>query len=205
MPSDEWFIEEDRHIRTYSGQKFYLAGAEDDPSGICLPDICHALSHIGRFTGHTSRSYSVAEHSLLVYETVKKGTDNPEILLQALLHDSSEAYLADISSPFKGALANYKELETRVWMRIANKYGLLTEMHPMVKNADWIALFAEAIELQPNSEVDTWVHYDRYGAAARKQLAEEGIPDLHPVEARTFMRVAINSLLKAVAQKRRHA
>jgi hypothetical protein len=201
MPSDEWFNEEDRHIRTISGMKFYLAGAPADPSGICLKDICHALSHIGRFTGQTKRFYSVAEHSLLVFNIVSKYTSRPEILLQALLHDASEAYLADISSPFKGALTNYRKLEERVWCRIAFKYGLNPIMHPMIKEADWVALFAEALVLQPNSEVHTWARFEDYGDGARRQLAEEGIPNMRPDEARLKMRMLCNALLTAIQNK----
>lgn len=185
MPSaDDLFSDADRYIRTISGRKFHLHG--NDPDEIDIDDIAHALSHMGRFTGHTSRFYSVAEHSVLVADIVRHltGGDDPWLMLSALMHDSTEAYLADISAPFKGALTNYKDLEQFTWVRIAHKYRMHPDMDPIIKKADWIALFAEAIELQPNGEHHTWVYWDEYGPMAREYLRSFGIPNSPPRYAR---------------------
>src|SRR4051812_33702567 len=69
---------------------------------VASEDIGHALSNLCRFTGHTARFYSVAEHSLHVWAAVLnlfKGTKRDG--LYALLHDASEAYLVDIPRPLK--------------------------------------------------------------------------------------------------------
>jgi hypothetical protein len=197
MPSATDNFEGHRYIRTITGRKFHLFG--DDPEEIDLQDICVALSHMARFTGHTNRLYSVAEHSLLVHDilwTMFKVRD-PVVLLSGLLHDSTEAYLADISAPFKGALGNYRELEDRVWGRIASKWGLPHEMDPRIKEADWIALFAEAIELQDpeRSEIHTWKFYDQWGSKAEQWLDWVGIPDMSDTEAAGLLKEAVNKYI----------
>lgn len=191
MPSKEDLFAGDlRYIRTISGKKFFLNGV--DPAEIDIEDIAHALSHIGRFTGHTERFYSVAEHSLLVTKMVHEamGVNDPWLLLSALMHDSTEAYLADISSPFKGALTNYADLEDRVWQRIAFKFGVNPVMDPCIKEADWVALFAESLVLQPKSEQHTWYNWNKYGEEAMRFNDKIGIPNLCPVVTKhKFLRV----------------
>src|SRR5271156_4912831 len=79
-------------IQTFTGKKFYPFNPK--PQDIDIRDIAHALSNICRFTGHTKRFYSVAEHSRNVAKLVPA-----HMKLQALLHDASEAYLCDIARP----------------------------------------------------------------------------------------------------------
>lgn len=184
MPGKTDLFTNARYIQTISGRKFHLEGT--DPEEIQLTDICHALGHLGRFTGHTTRLYTVAEHSILVDDIVRmmRG-DDPMLRLQALLHDATEAYLADISAPFKGALGNYYELEEQVHARIADKFGLPHELDPIIKEADWIALFAEAQELQPLADLTTWYGYDKWGRRAEAMFEWNQIPDLqipHAIE-----------------------
>lgn len=104
--------------QTYTGKKFFpLKPSTDDVSTI---DIARALSMQCRFNGHIKRFYSVAEHSVLVsriveerYNAAAQGRwpydrDDPysrakcaNIVLKALLHDASEAYLGDMVRPLK--------------------------------------------------------------------------------------------------------
>lgn len=195
MPSnDDLYQDEHRHIRTYNGNRFYLFS--NDTSAIQLTDITRALSHTSRFSGMTSRFYSVAEHSILVGHLVALRTGNPNTVLQALMHDAPEAYLTDIPSPFKGALQNYRDLEDGVWKRIATKYNLAVGMAPLVKTMDWVALFAEAMELQPMSEVRTWTNFDIYGQTAVDQLQHgEGIPRLTHEQAASKLYTLIRRFL----------
>ena len=70
------------------------------PEDIDLADIAWALAHTCRFMGHPRRHYSVAEHSINVARLL------PEpIKIYGLLHDAHEAYIGDISTPTKRALA----------------------------------------------------------------------------------------------------
>lgn len=51
---------------TITGREHHLRGSSAQHSLPEINEIAHALSMINRFTGHTTRPYSVAEHSLLV-------------------------------------------------------------------------------------------------------------------------------------------
>lgn len=82
-------------IATNSGGTFYpFAPRIED---IKLEDIAHALSNICRFTGHTKNFYSVAQHSLICAAIVSNDRARP----WALMHDATEAYIGDISSPIR--------------------------------------------------------------------------------------------------------
>lgn len=130
---------ENNWIQTYSGCKFWPM----DPriEDISLKDIAHSLSLQCRFTGHSSRHYSIAEHSLLVSSIVPA-----EFKLQALLHDASEAYLADLPRPLKhlAEFKFYRDAEARLQSMIYEKFGCASEMSELVRNADTAALGLEA-------------------------------------------------------------
>ena len=57
-------------IQVHSGGKFWPLDPRADE--VRIGDIAHALSLICRFTGHTKSFYSVAQHSVLVAQTVKR-------------------------------------------------------------------------------------------------------------------------------------
>ena len=64
-----------------------------DPHGsdFDIDDIAHSLAHICRYSGQCRAFYSVAEHSILVADTVA------EFGYEALLHDSAEAFIGDVT------------------------------------------------------------------------------------------------------------
>lgn len=153
----EWRI--DPYIETYTGKKFYL---HYDPEkhgedAIDIVDIAHALSNQCRYTGHCSRFYSVAEHSYLCSYLAPEGFE-----LAALLHDASEAYISDISSPFKGEIKGYREIEEGIMARIADHFGLVRgfEHGKMVKGIDTAMLLKEAEELVPSKGKDWGIYSD---------------------------------------------
>src|ERR1700727_175318 len=51
-------------LKTHSGRRF--CPTNPNPDSIVIQDIAHALSMICRFGGHSSRFYSVGQHSVLV-------------------------------------------------------------------------------------------------------------------------------------------
>lgn len=109
-------------------------------------EIAPALSKICRFTGHVSDFYSVAQHSILVSELCDR-----EHALAGLLHDASEAYLADIAAPLKRhpAFGAYLAVEHRVQADIMQAHGLAAELPQTVLDADLLALAMEARDLMP--------------------------------------------------------
>lgn len=74
------------------------------PDDFRIEDIAHSLSQLCRYTGHTNRFYSVAEHCLNVRYLADPQDKDPQVALWALLHDAHEAYIGDISTPVKAAL-----------------------------------------------------------------------------------------------------
>jgi uncharacterized protein len=127
-------------IITRSGRRFDFINPE--PESIDIEDIAHALSQIGRFTGHTRFFYSVAQHSLLVSCLVP-----PEHALDGLLHDAHEAYVGDVASPLKRLLPEYMALETRIATAVRARYGLPMQQANAVTLADVTALYTEMRDL----------------------------------------------------------
>lgn len=123
-------------MQTYTGRAYYPADPRVDD--VCIDDIAHALANTCRFGGHTSRFYSVAEHSVHVSRCVP-----PRFALQGLLHDAAEAYVVDVPSPLKHMLTNYAEFEARSWRAVALRFGLPKELDASVKAADNAVLLAE--------------------------------------------------------------
>lgn len=117
-----------------------------NPDDVRIEDIAYALSMQCRFSGYTSRHYSVAEHSVYVARIVEQrvaATANPTLwrakkmwTRQALLHDATEAYLLDMPSPLKRAFPDYRAAEKRLWEVIALKFDVPVTLHPFVKEAD---------------------------------------------------------------------
>lgn len=99
-------------ILTATGQRFDYT----DPEGhvYSIQDIAHALSHQCRFLGHTSRFYSVSEHSRLVSALCQRAGHGVQSELVALLHDVAEAYIGDVPTPLKQMFPLYKNIEDKV-------------------------------------------------------------------------------------------
>lgn len=146
-------IKHDSYIQTFTGKHFYLVNPTEDM--ICIEDIAHALSMQCRFAGHINKFYSVAEHSVYVAELC-----NPENRMAGLLHDASEAYIADIASPFKPFLSNYKELEENIMKVISKKFKFEFPFNEDIHQSDIAQLKTEAKTLLNNKPA--WAYEDRY-------------------------------------------
>ncbi len=87
-------------IQTLDGKQFWPE--KPDPELIDPRTLSIVLARINRFSGHSVVPYSVAQHSINVYNLVK----TPELRLPALLHDAHEAYsgFGDVPTPMKRML-----------------------------------------------------------------------------------------------------
>lgn len=141
-------VELEPWIETFTGKTFYFL--DPKPESIDIRDIAHSLAYTCRYTGHSKRFYSVAEHSLYVSYLAA----NP---LAGLLHDASEAYITDIASPIKPYLNNYRELEDKLMLRIAGVFGFDYPLDEDIKDCDATQLKTEAKYLLPSKGL-TWAH-----------------------------------------------
>ncbi len=157
-------------IPTYTGKRFFPL--DPRPEDICIKDIAHALSHIGRFGGHTREFYSVAQHSVLVSLHVSQDWSR-----QGLLHDAAEAYVGDVVAPLKpgtyffthshnseGPLFYFTTVEDRIQFAISQAfdvYGLQESTHPMVSEIDKRLCLTEANLLMADG-TEGWPLADEY-------------------------------------------
>jgi len=129
-------------VQTYTGRAFwpFCPMVED----IDILDIAHGLAMKCRFSGHTAKFYSVAQHSVLVSRMVPE-----KDRLWGLLHDAAEAYLADVAKPIKSLpeFAPFRAAEEKLMRVIAKRFGLSWPEPESVKVADVRALATERRDL----------------------------------------------------------
>lgn len=142
-------------IQTRTGRKFHLLDTR--PEDFDIRDIAHALSNVCRFTGHVSTFYSVGEHSVRVADLIAEWTCSKEVQYAGLMHDATEAYIADVSRPFKQLpeFKWYRDIEDRLMASLAPAMGVVYPLPWMVKTADEILLGSEARDLM-SPVVDGW-------------------------------------------------
>lgn len=168
MPSEKDVFKDNQcRIRVAGGRYFHMHS--DNPNEVDIRAIARATGRLCRFTGHLRNGveiYSVAEHCILVSHILKAMGARPEVQFQGLMHDASEAYLADIAAPFKGEIGNYYAVEKKIMDRIKERYLLSPQFDERVKVADWYALFIEARQILDDiseEELATWQGYETYG------------------------------------------
>ena len=110
------------NMTTYSGKQFTVF--EPDIEAIDIADIGHALSLLCRGNGHVKHFYSVAQHCLNCVAEAKARGYSSRIQLSCLLHDATEAYMADLIRPIKNEIPLYREIENRLQEVIFRKYGI---------------------------------------------------------------------------------
>lgn len=120
--ADEWMV-------LGNGRRFNFL--DPRPDDIEIYDIVRGLSKLCRYCGQCRGFFSVAQHSVLVAKCVPA-----RFKLEALLHDSAEAYLGDIIQPVKRFLPEFRRMEQHVWRAIAAAFNLPEQMSPEVKEAD---------------------------------------------------------------------
>lgn len=97
--------------QTISGKKIDLLNLK--PEDVDFHDIAHNLNNVNRFCGATERRYSVAEHCVRVHDELVNRNAGLCVRLTGLLHDAHEAYMGDIITPVKNALAELIRVDNR--------------------------------------------------------------------------------------------
>lgn len=164
-------------IQTYSGG--IINFADPDESIFNIEDIAHGLANTSRYSGQCKRHYSVATHSVIVAMFLPD-----ELKFEGLMHDGTEAFMADIPTPLKILLPEYRAIEHRVDAKIRRQFGLPAEMSPEVKRADHIALAIEKPILMGKSAI----HWD--------------LPDIDPMEARVIISKSLINCATIESSKR---
>ena len=122
-------------INTASGRKLNLL--DPRPEQISIHDISRGLAYNSHFGGQTPRFFSIAQHCILVCELMPTSLkNNPELMMLALLHDASEAYLGYMVKPLKVRLSKFQLIENHMMGVILRKYRLNQELLPKVKEYD---------------------------------------------------------------------
>ena len=138
-------MSDDGWMETFTGVRFELSNPK--PEDVRIEDIAHALALQGRFNGHSSFFWSVAQHSLLVADYLDKRNRTDRIVMLGLLHDAAEAYIGDVTSPVKAMCSHVRELEAKVMAAVYE--GLKIEPpneheYKWVKEADMAIITMEA-------------------------------------------------------------
>lgn len=165
-------------IQTYTGRAFHYADFR--PSDICIEDIAHALSMECRYGGHTAWHYSVAQHSVHIYDVLSSIGQDPMTRKQGLLHDAPEAYIKDIPRPFKAFLGNgYSVINDSIWQCICMRYGIGIDLPPIIKEVDLRLALDEKTELLCKGEKE-WT-----GISAQFEPLGVVVPEWSPSRAKT--------------------
>lgn len=137
----------DGFVDTFSNNRIYFDNP--DPSLIELIDIATGLSHQCRFAGQLADFYSVAQHSLILFELAPAHLE-----FEALFHDASEAYITDIPTPLKAELPKYKEIESRFMEAISKKIGFKFPLSEELEYMDKRLTLSEAVVF--NRDISDW-------------------------------------------------
>jgi len=110
------------HIITFT--KVSLNPLAPQAEDISIFDIAHSLSFMCRANGHIKSFFSVAQHCINCSLEAKARGLSQKLQLALLLHDASEAYLADITRPVKHNLSQYLEIEEGLQNLIYLNFGV---------------------------------------------------------------------------------
>lgn len=131
-------------IQTYTGKKFFPL--DPDIRLLDIRDQARALSMICRYIGHTSRFYSVAEHSVRISRRLEELGYDLETQRHGLVHDNTESYLGDVPRPLKVQWYYwfFRRAEKRLGKLIAEWLSLYDVEPMIVKMLDTEILGTEA-------------------------------------------------------------
>lgn len=154
---------------TITGREHHLSTWQQLANTPTIEEIAHSLALINRFTGHTYRPYSVAEHSLLVLHIARTEGASPAAQMAALMHDAHEAFVGDVSSPVKWTVGEqWQAFEHGQASALHEVFGLRSTMvghRASVRRWDLTALATERRDLTAYNAGDSapWAILDTPG------------------------------------------
>jgi len=136
----------DPYMITYSNKHVHYLNPQEDQ--IEIEDIAHHLSLICRFGGACKKHYSVAQHCILLSQIMKMYF-GVRLAFEALMHDAEEAYTQDMVNPLKRILPEFQSVGKRLYKCIASKFGMPSEVNPVIYHWDKALFVAEYRSLMP--------------------------------------------------------
>ena len=115
-------------------------------------DIAHHLGNQCRYSGATSKHYSVAQHAVLCALEAERRGYSPDVVYTTLHHDDAEAFLQDVARPLKEDPyfgKAYRGAEQRAEKIIAEALGFIYPFPDVVKELDTILLATERRDIMP--------------------------------------------------------
>lgn len=181
-------IRHGKYMHTSNGKKFWPLNPVAEE--VHIEVIAHHLATQGRYNGATRHPeikdrifYSVAEHCVYVAHHMEFELQRPDLALEALLHDASEAYIGDLIRPLKYSdefAEPFKTAERRVEKVIADRFNLVYPFPKEVHTCDEAVTAAEVEQIIEVDKNDEWVsgmlHDDR-------NVAPINIEMIQPYEA----------------------
>jgi predicted RNase H-like nuclease len=161
-------------ILTYTNTTFYPLAPKMDE--VKIEDIAHALSQMCRANGHFKTFYSVAQHSINCAQEARIRGFSGRMQLACLLHDASEAYIADITRPVKCFLDEYRKIEQNLQQVIYAKFKLadLTEEEVRkIAEIDDAILYYEFEQLHHQG-----IHESPYQLYSQPDVTEKRMPSV---------------------------
>ena len=137
---------------TYMGGRVWPI--DPNPRDFVIEDIAHALSLANRYAGHSKWPYSVAQHSVLCARVALE--ECPQYAMVTLMHDASEAYIADIVRPAKRDIQGYEDVEERLMQQISKRFQFEWPMPAVVKEIDTRMLVTEAPQIMTAPDGIYW-------------------------------------------------
>lgn len=157
-------LDRGRYMHTSNGKKYWPM--DPQPEEVHIEVVAHHLATRCRYNGATQHPrfrskifYSVAEHSVLVSRYIEEVLKRPDLALEGLLHDGSEAYNGDLIRPLKYDplfRAPFQVVEEKNERAGAIKFGLIYPYPKEVKIADEAVTAAEVNQIIPKAEGEDW-------------------------------------------------
>lgn len=147
------------YLQTFTGSTYDLEAP--DPSSISLAWAVPALAQICRYTGHSRRFYSVAQHCVIGARVLRDHGHGEDTQRYFLLHDLHESVTGDVASPIKKAIGPaWGAFEEKHRLAFATRFQIARTVPAAVKVCDLRMLITERDQclaaLRPGERNDGW-------------------------------------------------